>query len=119
MIKSAASLLVRGGTLVADPCPNCGGVQVRFANKNTCISCGKKQQPDSGTQMTENIGSREQVNSSLSDHSSDLSAVAINIQHKIASLALQIRDENDISLLKQEADLLESLLRILSRIRAT
>ena len=37
-LKDAASLLLKGATLLNDPCPACRGVQVRFQNKNICIN---------------------------------------------------------------------------------
>ena len=37
-LKDAASLLLKGATLLNEPCPSCAGVQVRFQNKNICIN---------------------------------------------------------------------------------
>ncbi len=41
--RAAASLLVKGGTLVSEPCQKCSGVQVRFGDKTTCINCGNME----------------------------------------------------------------------------
>jgi uncharacterized Zn finger protein (UPF0148 family) len=41
-IKSAADLILKGGTLLSNSCENCGGVQVRFKENIVCVSCGRK-----------------------------------------------------------------------------
>ena len=41
-IKSAADLLLKGGTLLSNSCAKCGGVQVRYKEETVCVSCGRK-----------------------------------------------------------------------------
>jgi uncharacterized Zn finger protein (UPF0148 family) len=41
-IKSAADLLLKGGTLLSDSCSKCKGVQVRYKDETICVSCGRK-----------------------------------------------------------------------------
>ena len=41
-IKSAADLLLKGGTLLSDSCAKCKGVQVRYKDETICVSCGRK-----------------------------------------------------------------------------
>ena len=107
-IRSAASLLVKGGTLTNETCPKCGGVQVRFADKTTCINCGNEV--EAGTQ----IKTREEKITSA-QASTGLASVASIIEEKIVVLAAEIRSENDISVQKQKAELLESYLQILEK----
>ena len=65
-IKSAADLLLKGGTLLSNSCENCGGVQVRFKENIVCVSCGRKIKEISITQMEE-----EQKKKSTSNNNSD------------------------------------------------
>ncbi len=110
-IRSAASLLVKGGTLTSEACPKCGGVQVRFADKTTCINCGNEVKAGA-TQKTE----PEKV--TPLQGSAGLASAASLIEEKIAVIAAEIRAESDISAQKQKAELLESYLRILEKTKS-
>ena len=103
-IRSAASLLVKGGTLTSEACKKCGGVQVRFADKTTCINCGNEEK-------TEPAKSTAPV-------PAELGSVASIIEEKIAALAAEIKSETDVAAQKQKADLLESYLRILEKAKS-
>jgi uncharacterized Zn finger protein (UPF0148 family) len=110
-IRSAASLLVRGGTLTSEACPKCGGVQVRFADKTTCINCGNEAKAD----VVQKTGPEKAAST---QGSAGLASAASLIEEKIAVLAAEIRTESDISTQKQKAELLESYLRILKKTKS-
>jgi len=110
-IKNAASLLVRGGTLASDPCTKCGGVQVRYADKMTCINCGMESDTRP-SQAQDNAVIPEPLTSV-----SGLPSVATMVEQKIAALASELRSEKDISSQQQMTNLLESYLRILEKIK--
>lgn len=110
-IRSAASLLVKGGTLTSDACPKCGGVQVRFANKTTCINCGNEVKAGTAQKAEPEKAAPAQV-------SSGLASAASLIEEKIMLLATEIKNESDISVQKQKAELLESYLRILEKTKS-
>jgi len=110
-IRSAASLLVKGGTLTSEPCTICGGVQVRFADKTTCINCGNESE----------AGAKQKTESQKAvpaQSSASLASAALLIEEKIGLLAAEIKSENDISVQRQKADLLESYLRILEKTKS-
>ena len=110
-IRSAASLLVKGGTLTSEPCTMCGGVQVRFADKTTCINCGNESE----------AGAKQKTESQKAvpaQSSASLASAALLIEEKIGLLAEEIKSENDISVQRQKADLLESYLRILEKTKS-
>jgi uncharacterized Zn finger protein (UPF0148 family) len=109
-IKSAASLLVKGGTLTSEACPKCGGVQVRFADKTTCINCGHETKMDA-TEKAETKKAPPQTPAGLG-------SVYSIVEEKIAVLATEIRSENDLAIQKQKAELLESYLRILEKAKS-
>jgi UPF0148 protein len=110
-IKSAASLLVKGGTLTSEACPKCGGVQVRFADKTTCINCGN-------VTKTGAMQKTESQKAVPAESSAGLASAALIMEEKIGLLAAEIRSETNISMQKQKADLLESYLRILEKTRS-
>jgi UPF0148 protein len=120
-IRSAASLLVKGGTLTNEPCPKCGGVQVRLADKTTCINCGNevKAGAAAAAAIAQPPKAEEKAAPAPQAPSSpNLSSAASLIEEKIALLAAEIRSESDISLQKQKAELLESYLRILEKTKS-
>jgi uncharacterized Zn finger protein (UPF0148 family) len=110
-IRSAASLLVKGGTLTSEPCPKCGGVQVRYADKTTCINCGNEAKTD----VTQKA---EHERTPPTKGSTGLESAALLIEEKIGLLAAEISSESNISVQKEKAELLESYLRILERTRS-
>ncbi|MEM4275056.1 MAG: Sjogren's syndrome/scleroderma autoantigen 1 family protein [Candidatus Nitrosocaldaceae archaeon] len=52
-IASAAELIRKGGTLLADPCEVCKGVQIKFKDGILCINCGKKTETEKIVEKTE------------------------------------------------------------------
>jgi uncharacterized Zn finger protein (UPF0148 family) len=52
-IKSAADLLLKGGTLLSDSCAKCKGVQVRYKDETICVSCGRKIKETTNIDVTQ------------------------------------------------------------------
>jgi uncharacterized Zn finger protein (UPF0148 family) len=123
-IRSAASLLVKGGTLTNEPCPKCRGVQVRLADKTTCINCGNEVKAGAAAAAAAAAiaqppkAEEKAAPAPQAPSSPNLSSAASLIEEKIALLAAEIRSESDISLQKQKAELLESYLRILEKTKS-
>ena len=115
-IKKGASLLANGGTLTSEPCPRCKGVQVRLRDKITCINCGNEVNTDVARLQTE--GEREQEKATPAPTSAGLTSAASMIEEKIALLASEIRVEDDVSIQRQKAELLERYLGILEKTRS-
>jgi uncharacterized Zn finger protein (UPF0148 family) len=109
-IKNGASLLSSGGTLTSEPCQKCSGVQVRLGEKITCINCGNEVNTAAGTQQKS-----VEYKAVPAQRSAVLTSVASLIEEKIALLASEIRVENDISMQRQKAELVERYLGILER----
>jgi uncharacterized Zn finger protein (UPF0148 family) len=45
-LKDAAEFLLKGGTLLSEPCEKCSGIQVRKNNETRCIICGNRNTAD-------------------------------------------------------------------------
>jgi len=60
LTKKAAEMLLKGATLLSEPCPYCSGVRVMKEGHALCISCGKepekKEIPVEVKQQTEKTG---------------------------------------------------------------
>jgi UPF0148 protein len=73
-MKNAAKFLLKGGTLISEPCEKCSGIQVKKNDEIKCIICGNTISPadnktkeiekivefDYGNKMVEKIGKRLQ-----------------------------------------------------------
>lgn len=45
IIKQGASYLLRGGTLLSEPCKYCGNLQIKYNNEIFCINCSQSTEP--------------------------------------------------------------------------
>jgi UPF0148 protein len=118
-IRSAASLLLKGGTLMKEPCPRCGGVQVQFADKTTCINCDNEEKMSMEKKANDTVpDGKKTVAHSPAVEGANLALAASIIEEKIAILAKEIRSENDSSAQKQKLELLENYLRTLEKIKS-
>ncbi|RPJ31145.1 MAG: hypothetical protein EHM25_04055 [Nitrosopumilales archaeon] len=55
-MKNAAEFLVKGGTLLSEPCEKCSGIQVKKNDEIKCIICGNTiSQADNKTKEIEKI----------------------------------------------------------------
>lgn len=133
-IKSAADLLLKGGTLLSSSCENCGGVQVRFKENIVCANCGRKIKELNVTQIEEekkkkSITSTNNNNSSLSqeikvqstvDNSSDVKLTSYKrvIYKKITLLIASLEnDGDDILVQNAKLDLVSKYLDIFEKIK--
>ncbi len=115
-IKTGASLLASGGTLTSEPCHKCSGVQVRLGEKITCINCGNEVNiAGGGRRRGDTPTEAERKEAVPTRRAAVLTSAASIIEEKIALLASEIRAENDISMQRQKAELLEKYLGILEK----
>jgi uncharacterized Zn finger protein (UPF0148 family) len=146
-IKSAADLLLKGGTLLSNSCENCGGVQVRFKEYIICASCGRKIKEINGKEIEEekkkkgpsisssinnssSISSKEmEVKSSSKDYDYDdddddgsnnnikLKTYKRIIYKKINLLITSIADDSDIFIQNTKLDLISKYLEVLNKLK--
>jgi UPF0148 protein len=117
-IKNAAALLLKGGSLISEPCNKCGGVQVKFKDNISCVNCGNRQNTPEMNHHT--TASGEEYIPLDKDGTSQLplEPVEFIIREKILILSREIKDEKDLVIQKQKADLIDVFVRIVERIRA-
>ena len=76
LTKKAAEMLLKGATLLSEPCPYCSGVRVMKEGYALCISCGrepeKKEIPIEVKQQTEKTGLETTLEKKLSELSKEL-----------------------------------------------
>ena len=134
-IKSAADLLLKGGTLLSNSCENCGGVQVRFKENIVCVSCGRKVKEISVSQFEE-----EQKTKSPSNNNNDsglskemevqtkfegsrssgdvrLRTCEKVITKKITLLITGLENDSDIIIQNTKLDLVSKYLELLDKLK--
>lgn len=76
LTKKAAEMLLKGATLLSEPCPYCSGVRVMKEGHALCISCGrepeKKENPVEIKKQTEKTGLEITLEKKLSELSKEL-----------------------------------------------
>ena len=97
----ATELLRKGGTLLREPCPNCGSVQLRYENQNICMSC-------EGSSDVEK-------NESLSFSNMVLNTRNLALK-KIGEILKQLSGEVDIKKQTQNVELLLKYLEVIHKI---
>ncbi len=76
LTKKAAEMLLKGATLLSEPCPYCSGVRVMKEGHALCINCGrepeKKDSPVEVKKQTEKTGLEITLEKKLSELSKEL-----------------------------------------------
>ena len=129
-IKSAADLLLKGGTLLSSSCAKCGGVQVRYKEETVCVSCGRKiKEMSYETQQVEEEQQQQQhsiQDSNLSKESkvptifdADITNISYTkiITNKINFLITTLENENDILIQNTTLDLISKYLEVLDKLK--
>lgn len=138
-IKSAADLILKGGTLLSNSCENCGGVQVRFKENIVCVSCGRKVQEINVKQIEEEQQQQQQKKKNTSSNNSDsgVSKEMIKVQSnsddddddgrlrtyekviskKISLLITSLENDSDILIQNMKLDLVSKYLDVLDKLK--
>ena len=75
LTKKAAEMLLKGATLLSEPCPYCSGVRVIKEGHALCINCGRepeKKETVEVKQQTEKTGLEITLEKKLSELSKEL-----------------------------------------------
>ena len=139
-IKSAADLLLKGGTLLSDSCAKCKGVQVRYKDETICVSCGRKIKETTNKDATQQqqqqqIEDEQEQQQQHSIPDSNLSKKkefkvptvfdssitnTMNtkiITDKINFLITTLENENDILIQNTKLDLISKYLEVLDKLK--
>ena len=136
-IKSAADLLLKGGTLLSDSCSKCKGVQIRYKDETICVSCGRKLKDTTNKDVIEQQQQQQIENEQQQQHSipdSNLSKKEFKIPtvfdssitntmntkiitDKINFLITTLENENDILIQNTKLDLISKYLEVLDKLK--
>lgn len=89
LTKKAVEMLLKGATLVGEPCPYCKGVRIMKDGSALCVTCGKEAK-------------EEKVESILSKTEQKKERTSIdNLDRKIKELTEDLQKEKDYEKQKQ------------------
>ena len=98
--KKAVEMLLKGATLLAEPCPYCKGVRVMKDGNALCVSCGKE--PDQT--VVEQQKTDQKTNPFLD-----------SLNKKLEDLAKQLESEKDLEHQQQILKSINSLLETIQK----
>ena len=93
LTKKAVEMLLKGATLISEPCPYCKGVRVMHDGHALCVSCGKE--PEEKSTMSEKPESEKTKNPTI-----------ITLEKKLESLSKELEQEADHT---KQQDILKSI----------
>lgn len=76
-LKDAAESLLKGGTLLSEPCEKCSGIQVKKNNETKCIICGNKtsterQEPEKNLSRSDQLNYKDSINVKIGNRLAEL-----------------------------------------------
>ncbi len=107
--KKAVEMLLKGATLVAEPCPYCKGVRVMKDGNALCINCGKepdKQKPDEIKLDAEKQSDSDQKNSLVD-----------SMNKKLGYLTKELESEGDYERQQQILKSINSLIETIQKLQ--
>lgn len=107
-IVTSADLLRRGATLLREPCPRCGGVQIKYQNKTYCLN----------EDDISSVLNPEQKVAPQPESKSEQSPLRKVLEDKLASVTKQLESSQDpdeqaklLELISKYVDTLDKLKR--------
>ena len=103
LTKKAVEMLLKGATLLSEPCPYCKGVRVMMSGDALCVSCGKKP---------------EKSHVEPKEEKQEESPPAVKIlEEKLQSLSKELEQEKDHEKQQQILKSINSLIESISKLK--
>ena len=103
LTKKAAEMLLKGATLLSEPCPYCKGVRVMKDGHALCISCGREPEKKEIPKTEEKEGTKSQLE--------------ITLERKIESLSKDLEKESDHEKQQEILKSINSALETLDKVK--
>jgi len=100
--KKAAEMLLKGATLLSEPCPYCKGVRVMKEGQALCISCGRKPEK------------KEIPNQNPSN---DTPSIERTLEKKMENLTKELEQEKDHEKQQNILKTINSLLETMEKVK--
>jgi len=107
LIKQGAYYLLRGGTLLSEPCKKCGNLQIKYKEDVICMNCQHIQQCRMEPQETSvsNIETKKEIPNVRSGEDDkgtlntldDIHEVLSQVEHKVLQSLAMLNVEQDLT----------------------
>ena len=104
-IKQGAYYLLRGGTLLSEPCKKCGNLQIKYKQDIICMNCQNSEQDkielqktlanDIETKTEASNEDSEEEDKRITNASSDIHDVLSQIERQVLLTLLKLNNEQD------------------------
>lgn len=108
LTKKAIEMLLKGATLVSEPCPYCKGVRVIKDGHALCVNCGKEPEIKEITPESKTIESEE-----IQKTRSTLNV----LEQKLENLSKELDEEKDHEKQQQILKSINSLVEIIAKLK--
>jgi uncharacterized Zn finger protein (UPF0148 family) len=109
-LKQAAEFLLKGGTLLSEPCEKCNGIQVKKNNEVTCIICEnttRLKEPKSTEDIDKTVDKRILSDVSISE----------KIGERLVELIMSIGSDKNLDEEEQRLRVIDNYIKILEKIK--
>ena len=108
LTKKAIEMLLKGATLVSEPCPYCKGVRVIKDGHALCVNCGKEPEIKE-TSLTSKTIESEEIQKTRS---------TLNVlEQKLENLSKELDEEKDHEKQQQILKSINSLVEIIAKLK--
>lgn len=105
-IKQGAYYLLRGGTLLSEPCKKCGNLQIKFKGEVFCMNCQANNKEENSSSVS---ADRERSKSIMNINDNEEQSADLNDNSKTEIEVKLVLDEVEGRLIKSIADLTGNL----------
>ena len=109
LTKKAVEMLLKGATLLSEPCPYCKGVRVMKDGYALCVNCGKEPQ----TPQNESGASADDLKKESTKPDSALSV----LEQKLEDLSKELEKEKDHEKQQKILQSIKSLVEIIAKLK--
>ena len=100
LTKKAVEMLLKGATLLGEPCPYCKGVRVMKDGHALCVNCGKEPKEEKTTETTKTTSNMTEM-----------------LENKLNVLSSQLEKENDPTKQQEILKTINALLETIEKIK--
>ena len=109
-LKQAAEFLLKGGTLLSEPCEKCNGIQVKKNNEVTCIICGN-------TTTLKEPKSTEDIDKTIDKSILPDFSISEKIGERLVELIMGIGSDKNLDEEEQRLRVIDIYIKILEKIK--
>ena len=109
-LKQAADFLLKGGTLLSEPCEKCNGIQIKKSNEVTCIICGN-------TTSLKEAKSTEDIDKTVDKRTLPDFSISEKIGERLVELIMNIGSDKNLDEEEQRLRVIDIYIKLLEKIK--